>query len=96
MHFLIAIVTPQELFVSTSSATIRVAARLIPALAIVVAKRYIDIISSKRPEPSLPILFATYTLKNISIALIKIEVTVKITVLNKKSLKRFIPIFILI
>ena len=82
MHFLIAIVIPLEPFVSTSSA-------------IVVAKRYIDIISSKRPEPSLPILFATYTLKNISIALIKIEVIVKIIVLNKKSLKRFIPIFIL-
>lgn len=41
-------------------------------------------------EPSLPILFATYTLKNIFIELINSEVIVKINVLNKKSLSRFI------
>lgn len=59
MHFLIAIFKPLPIFPSNSSETILVAARLIPEFAKVVAKRYIDIISSKIPAPSLPSLFAT-------------------------------------
>ena len=84
IHFCIAILAPDSEFIDNSSATILVDAKLIPELAIVIANIYTDIISPNSPIDSLPILLATYMSKNIEQELIINEVTINITVLNKK------------
>jgi len=86
----IAEFTPEwELFAS-SSATRRVAARLIPEVASITAKENTDIINSMSPMPEKPILPEIYTVKLTLIVLRNNEVTDSINELTRKSFILFI------
>lgn len=88
-HFLMAILAPVSEFIASSSDTNLVAAKVIPELANVIHRKYIDITKPNIPIPSEPIILAKYISNNIPVERSTNETIVNIIVLITKTFNLF-------
>ena len=94
-HFFIAVLAPVSELIASSSETSLVAAKVIPELANVIHRKYMDITSPNIPIPSEPIILAKYISNSIPIERRTNDTNVNIIVFITKTFNLFKTLLLL-